>query len=149
MNSQLLSLAIWVPILGAVPVFAAGSERRTLVRWLALAVAVAGFLVTLPLYTRFDATQAGMQFVEQAPWITRFNVQYLLGVDGISMPFILLNSFITVMVVLAGWEVIEEKQAQYMVRIHRPVSKCAAARRHLSGSAVDGDRVGPSGILSQ
>ena len=114
MNSQLLSLAIWIPILGAVPVFAAGSERRTLVRWLALAVAVAGFLVTIPLYTRFDVTQAGMQFVEQAPWITRFNVQYLLGVDGISMPFILLNSFITVMVVLAGWEVIEEKQAQYM-----------------------------------
>jgi NADH-quinone oxidoreductase subunit M len=114
MNSQLLSLAIWVPILGAVLVFAVGSERRTLVRWLALAVAVAGFLVTIPLYTRFDVTQSGMQFVEQVPWITRFNVWYLLGVDGISMPFILLNSLITVFVVLAGWEVIEEKQAQYM-----------------------------------
>ena len=61
-------------------------------------------------YTGFDATRASMQFVEQAPWITRFNVQYLLGVDGISMPFILLNSLITVFVVLAGWEVIEEKQ---------------------------------------
>ena len=71
MNSQLLSLAIWVPILGAVLVFAVGSERRTLVRWLALAVAIAGFLVTIPLYTRFDVTQSGMQFVEQAPWITR------------------------------------------------------------------------------
>src|SRR3989339_1871388 len=114
MNSQLLSLAVWVPILGAVPVFWIGSERRTLVRWLSLAVAVAGFLVTIPLYTGFDATQGGMQFVEQAPWITRFNAQYLLGVDGISMPFILLNSLITVLVVLAGWEVIEEKQAQYM-----------------------------------
>ena len=114
MNSQLLSLAIWVPILGAVPVFWIGSERRTLVRWLSLAVAVAGFLVTLPLYSGFDVTQAGMQFVEQAPWITRFNVQYLLGVDGISMPFILLNSLVTVLVVLAGWEVIEDKQAQYM-----------------------------------
>jgi NADH-quinone oxidoreductase subunit M len=86
------------------------------VRWCAgwLAVAVAGFLVTIPLYTGFDATQSGMQFVEQLPWITRFNVWYLLGVDGISMPFILLNSLITVFVVLAGWEVIEEKQAQYM-----------------------------------
>ena len=114
MSTQLLSLAIWVPILGALPVFALGSERRGLVRWLSLAVAVAGFLVTLPLYTGFDATLASMQFVEQAPWITRFNVQYLLGVDGISMPFILLNSLITVLVVLAGWEVIEEKQAQYM-----------------------------------
>ena len=114
MNTQLLSLAIWLPILGALPVFWIGSERRTLVRWLSLAVAVAGFLVTIPLYTGFDATQAGMQFVEQAPWITRFNVQYLLGVDGISMPFILLNSLVTVLVVLAGWEVIEDKQAQYM-----------------------------------
>jgi len=114
MNSQLLSLAIWVPILGAVPVFWIGSERRTLVRWLSLAVAVAGFLVTIPLYTGFDATLSTMQFVEQSPWITRFNVWYLLGVDGISMPFILLNSLITVLVVLAGWEVIEDKQAQYM-----------------------------------
>ncbi|MCE9569534.1 MAG: NADH-quinone oxidoreductase subunit M, partial [Rhodocyclales bacterium] len=114
MNTQLLSLAIWLPILGAVPVFWIGSERRTLVRWLSLAVAVAGFLVTIPLYTGFDPAQAGMQFVEQAPWITRFNVQYLLGVDGISMPFILLNSLVTVLVVLAGWEVIEDKQAQYM-----------------------------------
>ena len=114
MSTQLLSLAIWVPILGALPVFALGSERRWLVRWLALVVAVAGFLVTLPLYTGFDATVSSMQFVEQAPWITRFNVQYLLGVDGISMPFILLNSLITVLVVLAGWEVIEDKQAQYM-----------------------------------
>ena len=114
MNSQLLSLAIWVPILGAVPVFWIGSERRELVRWLSLAVAVAGFLVTIPLYTGFDTTQSGMQFVEQQPWITRFNAQYLLGVDGISMPFILLNSLITILVVLAGWEVIKDKQAQYM-----------------------------------
>jgi NADH-quinone oxidoreductase subunit M len=114
MNTQLLSLAIWLPILGAIPVFWIGSERRTLVRWLSLAVAVAGFLVTIPLYTGFDPAQAGMQFVEQMPWITRFNVQYMLGVDGISMPFILLNSLVTVLVVLAGWEVIEDKQAQYM-----------------------------------
>ncbi len=114
MNASLLSLVIWVPILGAVPVFWIGSERRSLVRWLSLAVAVAGFLVTIPLYTGFDTSLSGMQFVEKAPWITRFNVEYLLGVDGISMPFILLNSFITVLVVLAGWEVIEEKQAQYM-----------------------------------
>jgi NADH-quinone oxidoreductase subunit M len=114
MNANFLSLAIWVPILGAIPVLLLGSGRRFLVRWLALAVALAGFAVTLPLYTGFDSTQAGMQFVEQLPWVPRFNLQYLLGVDGISMPFILLNSFITIMVVLAGWEVIEKKQAQYM-----------------------------------
>ncbi|HEY6896625.1 MAG TPA: NADH-quinone oxidoreductase subunit M [Rhodocyclaceae bacterium] len=114
MSSHLLSLSVWVPILGALLVFAVGSERREAARWLALVVAVAGFLVTIPLWSGFDAKQAGMQFVEQAPWIAPFRVQYLLGVDGIAMPFILLNSFITIMVVLAGWEVIEDKQGQYM-----------------------------------
>ncbi len=114
MNSYLLSLAIWVPILGALPILALGSERRDAVRWLSLAVAVAGFLVTLPLYTGFDRAYVGMQFVEMAPWIPRFNVQYFLGVDGISVLFLLLNAFVTILVVLAGWEVIEEKIAQYM-----------------------------------
>jgi len=114
MSSNLLSLAIWLPILGAFAVLAVGSERRHAMRWLALAVAVASFLVTLPLYVGFDVKQADMQFVEAAQWIPRFNVFYLLGVDGISMLFILLNSFITVLVVLAGWTVIEEKQSQYM-----------------------------------
>jgi NADH-quinone oxidoreductase subunit M len=114
MSSHLLSLAIWVPIIGALPVLALGSERRDLVRWVALAVAIAGFLVTIPLYLDFDRQRVGMQFVEQAPWITRFNIQYFLGVDGISVLFILLNSFITVLVVIAGWEVIEKKAAQYM-----------------------------------
>ncbi|MBI5862468.1 MAG: NADH-quinone oxidoreductase subunit M [Rhodocyclales bacterium] len=114
MNSYLLSLAIWVPVLGALPVLALGSGRRNMVRWLALAVALAGFAVTLPLYIGFDVHQTGMQYVEQLPWIPRFNLQYMLGVDGISMPFVILNSFITVIVVIAGWDVIEEKQAQYM-----------------------------------
>ncbi len=113
-SSHLLSLAIWVPILGAIPVLALGSERRDAVRWLAAAVAFVGFLVTIPLFTQFDNSQAGMQFVEQARWIPRFNVEYFLGVDGISVLFVVLNAFITVLVVLAGWEVIEEKQAQYM-----------------------------------
>ncbi len=113
MSSYLLSLAIWVPILGAFVVFAAGPQKN-LARWLALLVALAGFAVTLPLYIGFDASQAGMQFVEQRAWIPRFNIEYLLGVDGISMLFILLNSFITIIVIIAGWQVIEEKVAQYM-----------------------------------
>lgn len=114
MSSHLLSLSIWVPIFGALVVFAIGSERRAAARWVALAVAIAGFLVTLPLFLGFDRAEAGMQFVEQANWIAPFRVQYLLGVDGISMLFVLLNAFITILVVLAGWDVIEEKQAQYM-----------------------------------
>jgi NADH-quinone oxidoreductase subunit M len=113
MSSSLLSLAIWIPIVGAFVVFAAG-EQKNLARWAALAVAFAGFAITLPLYLGFDATQAGMQFVEQRPWIPRFNIEYFLGVDGISVLFVLLNSFITILVVIAGWEVIEDKVAQYL-----------------------------------
>ena len=114
MSTPLLSLAIWVPIIGALAVFAVGSERRAAARWLALNVALAGLAVTLPLLTNFDNAFVGFQFVEQLPWIPRFNIQYLLGVDGISVLFLVLNSFITVIVVLAGWQVIEEKTAQYM-----------------------------------
>ncbi len=114
MSSYLLSLAIWVPIIGALLVFAVGSERRSAARWLALNVALAGFAVTIPLIANFDASFLGFQFVEKMPWIPRFNVNYFLGVDGISVLFIALNSFVTILVVLAGWEVIEEKTAQYM-----------------------------------
>jgi NADH-quinone oxidoreductase subunit M len=116
MNFPILSLAIWVPIIGALPLLAFGSERRDLVRWFALAVALAGFIVTLPLYFEFDRGTAAMQFVVEPKklWISYLGVQYFLGVDGISVLFILLNSFITILVVLAGWQVIEEKIAQYM-----------------------------------
>src|SRR5713101_2326531 len=108
---MLLSLAIWVPILAGVLVLALG-ERYA--RWTALVGSILGFLVTLPLYWGFDASSSAMQFVEFGHWIERFNVNYHLGVDGISVLFILLNSFITVLVVIAGWEVIRDKVAQYM-----------------------------------
>jgi NADH-quinone oxidoreductase subunit M len=114
MSSHLLSLAIWVPIVGALLVFAVGSERRNAARWLALNVALAGFVITLPLLVNFDPAYSGFQFIEQMRWIPRFNVNYFLGVDGISVLFIVLNSFITILVVLAGWQVIEQKTAQYM-----------------------------------
>ena len=111
----LLSLAIWVPIIGGLLVLATGSDRNApLARMLAFAVAVAGFVVTLPLYTGFDTTTSAMQFVEVSSWIPRFNINYHLGVDGISVLFLLLNAFITIIVVLAGWKVIENKVAQYM-----------------------------------
>ncbi|HJS38855.1 MAG TPA: NADH-quinone oxidoreductase subunit M [Burkholderiales bacterium] len=87
--------------------------RAPLQRALALAGALLGLLVTLPLYAGFDLAQPGMQFVELAPWIPQFNVHYHLGVDGISVLFVLLNSFITVLVVIAGWSVIESRVGQY------------------------------------
>ncbi len=110
----LLSLAIWVPIFAGFVVLLTGSDRNAaLARAIALVGAIAGLLVTLPLYTGFDTATAAMQFVERHPWITRFNMEYYLGVDGISMLFVILNSFITVIVVLAGWQVISSKVAQY------------------------------------
>ena len=112
--TPLLSLAIWVPILAGLVVLATGSDRNApLARMLALAGAIAGLLVTIPLYTGFDLQTPAMQFVELGSWIPRFNVNYHLGVDGISMLFVLLNSFITVTVILAGWQVIDNRVAQY------------------------------------
>ncbi|MEY4767258.1 MAG: hypothetical protein RI907_3931 [Pseudomonadota bacterium] len=112
--SNLLSLAIWVPIAFGLLLLVAGrQENAGVTRWIALVGSVAGFLVTIPLITSFDASTAAMQFVEQAPWIERFNIHYFLGVDGISMWFVPLTAFITVIVVLAGWEVIEDRPHQY------------------------------------
>ncbi|SMB24736.1 NADH-quinone oxidoreductase subunit M [Sterolibacterium denitrificans] len=113
--SNFLSLAIWVPILGAMVVLLAGSDRNAgLTRGIALIAALAGFLVTIPLYVNFDTAQSAMQFVEHALWVPQYNINYYLGVDGISVLFILLNSFITILVVLAGWRVIQSRVAQYM-----------------------------------
>ncbi|NMQ26457.1 NADH-quinone oxidoreductase subunit M [Candidatus Accumulibacter phosphatis] len=112
--TPLLSLAIWVPILAGFVVLATGADRNApLARMLALLGAIAGLLVTIPLYTGFDLNTPAMQFVELHGWIPRFNVNYHLGVDGISMLFVLLNSFITVTVILAGWQVINSRVAQY------------------------------------
>ena len=110
-----LSLAVWVPIVAGLAVLATGSDRNARqARIIALIGAVLGFVVTIPLVAGFDTGTSAMQFAEKAPWIERFNVNYHLGVDGISVLFILLNSFITVLVVIAGWEVIRDKVAQYM-----------------------------------
>ncbi len=113
--SAILSLSIWVPILAGLVVFATGNDSNArLARALALIGALAAFAVTLPLLSGFDNAQAGFQFVEKTPWIERFNIHYHLGVDGISMLFVPLTAFITVLVVLAAWEVIEKRVAQYM-----------------------------------
>jgi NADH-quinone oxidoreductase subunit M len=114
MPSHWLSLAVWVPIVAGVIVLAVGDRNLREARWVALLGAVAGFLVTIPLVTGFQTGTSAMQFVELNPWIPRFNINYHLGVDGISVLFIVLNSFITVLVVIAGWEVIRSKVAQYM-----------------------------------
>jgi len=111
----LLSLAIWCPIVFGVLVLALGSRRDpALVRMISLIGAVLSFLVTLPLIQNFDNAAHGMQFVEKMSWVARFNINYYLGIDGLSLWFIPLTAFITVIVVIAAWEVIENKLAQYM-----------------------------------
>src|SRR5688572_5333398 len=111
---MLLSLAIWIPVAAGVVVLAMGGDRHANTqRWIAFVGAVLGFLVTIPLYTAFDLQSAGFQFQEKAAWVERFNIWYHLGVDGISLLFVLLNSFITILVVVAGWSAIENRVAQY------------------------------------
>ncbi|WP_047393215.1 NADH-quinone oxidoreductase subunit M [Chitinibacter sp. ZOR0017] len=115
MTGNLLSLAIWLPVVAGLVVLATGGDKNAPVaRWLALIGALASFLVTIPLYTGFDSYHGGMQFEELKPWIEALNINYHLGVDGLSMFFVILNSFTTLMVVLAGWQVIEKRVAQYM-----------------------------------
>ncbi|HUP95699.1 MAG TPA: NADH-quinone oxidoreductase subunit M [Burkholderiales bacterium] len=114
-GTSFLSLAIWVPIVAGFAVLTTGSDRHaTVARVVALVGALLGFVVTLPLYAGFDPRLSGFQFVQLKPWIEAFNVHYHLGIDGISLLLILLNSFTTVLVVIAGWQVIQERVAQYM-----------------------------------
>ncbi len=115
-NLPLLSLLIWIPILGGLLVLAAGGNAAR-ARMLALLVAALTFVLSIPLYTGFDNSSYLMQFTERAAWIPTFNINYHLGVDGISMPLILLTTFTNVLVVLAGWRVIQFKMAQYMAAL--------------------------------
>ena len=111
----ILSLAIWTPIVLGILIFALGrDEQAGLVRWAALFSALLGFFLCVPLYTDFDSSSASMQFVENMPWVLRFNMAYHLGVDGISLWLVLLTSFITLVVVISAWEVITERVHQYM-----------------------------------
>jgi NADH-quinone oxidoreductase subunit M len=114
-TSSLLSLAIWCPIAFGIFVLAFGRDQNPgLVRSVSLIGAIVSFIVTIPLVLRFDNAAHGMQFVEKSAWIERFNAFYALGVDGISLWLVPLTAFITVIVVIAAWEVIEKQVAQYM-----------------------------------
>ena len=111
----LLSLAIWLPIAFGIFVIAFGrDDNPNVVRTISLVGALASFLVTLPLVSQFNNAAHGMQFVEKFKWIDIFNINYSLGVDGLSMWFVVLTAFITILVVISAWEVIEKRVAQYM-----------------------------------
>jgi NADH-quinone oxidoreductase subunit M len=115
LTNHILSLSIWVPILAGVLVLLLGNDNKAcLTRWLALLGSIAGFLVTLPLYFQFDVVETAFQFQEGFSWIPAFNINYHLGVDGFSVPLVLLTSFTTLICVIASWEVITKSIAQYM-----------------------------------
>ncbi|HEX8606490.1 MAG TPA: NADH-quinone oxidoreductase subunit M [Pseudoduganella sp.] len=110
-----LSLSIWLPILFGAIILAVGRDSRAgLVRVMALVGSIVSLLPTIPLFMQFDNAAHGVQFVESAPWIERFNIFYTLGIDGLSLWFVPLTAFITVIVVISAWEVIERRVAQYM-----------------------------------
>ena len=112
-DSGLLSLLVWLPIVGGLVVLALGESRVALGRWVALVTSLVALALSVPLYQRFDTSTASFQFVEQLPWIPAFNATYHLGVDGISLPLILLTTFITVPILIAAWTVIEQRASQY------------------------------------
>jgi NADH-quinone oxidoreductase subunit M len=114
MFTHLLSLLIWLPIVGAVPVLLAGSGRPGMARWLALLVAVLTFVASLCLLPAYDATDSAMQLAESHVWIASLGVHYGLAVDGISIALILLTSFVGILVIVGAWEVIQDKPHQYM-----------------------------------
>jgi len=109
----LLSLLTWLPIAGGLAVLVIGDKGIRVGRWVALATALLAFGLSIPLYTGFDVSTFAFQFVENLPWIPAFHASYALGVDGISLPLILLTTFITIPVIVAAWTVIESRPAQY------------------------------------
>lgn len=114
-NIPYLSLAIWLPIAFGALIMTLGNDRNApVVRAMSLVAALISFAVTLPLYFGFDASTAAYQFTETAPWLEAFGASYRLGVDGLSVWFVILTALITIFVVIAAWEVIEERVAQYM-----------------------------------
>ena len=110
---DILSLLIWLPIGGGLALLVLGDANARLARWLALLVALATFVLCLPLWQGFDTATASFQYVERLSWINQLHADYYLGVDGISLPLIMLTAFMTVPVIIAGWSVVEKRPAQY------------------------------------
>jgi NADH-quinone oxidoreductase subunit M len=111
-GGHLLSVLIWLPVIGGVVVLGL-NDRPALAKWLSLAVSGLALLLSVPLWSQFATGTAAMQFVERAPWISTIHAEYYIGVDGISMPLILLTTFTTVLIVIAGWTNVAKRVAQY------------------------------------
>src|SRR5262245_23659317 len=113
MHFGLLSVLVWLPIAAGVLVLIMGDKRIAAARWVALIASIATLILSLPLLQKFDGSTAAFQFIEKVPWIPAFNAYYALGVDGISLPLVVLTAFVTIPVIVAAWTVIEARPAQY------------------------------------
>ncbi len=113
MNDHLLSILIWLPIVGGFAVLGLGNERAAAARWMSLAISLVTLVFSIPLFAWFNTRTAEMQFVEHTPWIPSIHADYNIGVDGISMPLILLTTFTTVLIVIAGWQSVTKRVSQY------------------------------------
>src|SRR3989304_5237061 len=109
----LLSIMIWLPILGAVPVALCGEKRANQAYVLALIIAIITFALCAPLYYYFDTSTAAMQFTENFSWVAALKINYSLGIDGISLPLIVLGAFTTLLIVLAAKTMVHTKMSQY------------------------------------
>src|SRR5690348_10743539 len=113
MQANLLSFLIWLPIAAGVAVLLLGESRLAAARWLALLASIATLIISLPLLADFNTQTAAYQFVQKTPWIPRFHAFYALGVDGISLPLVVLTAVMTVPVIIAAWTVVKARAAQY------------------------------------
>jgi NADH-quinone oxidoreductase subunit M len=113
LSTHLLSWLIWLPIAGGLVVLALG-HNAALARWVSLAVSALALLLSVPLWSWFKTGTAEMQFVERSPWVSTIHAEFYIGVDGISMPLILLTTFTTVLIVIASWQNVEKRVSQYM-----------------------------------
>ncbi len=113
MNDHLLAILIWLPIVGGFVVLGLGNRRDQAAKWLSLLVSLAALALSVPLYAAFNTGTADMQFVERTAWIPAIHADFHIGVDGISMPLILLTTFTTVLIVIAGWQNVAKRVSQY------------------------------------
>src|SRR3989338_10571191 len=111
----ILSILIWLPILGSVFILLCSNKKRIgLARGIAAAIAIISLLLCIPLWLDFNTQTAAMQFTEHLAWIQAYQINYDLGVDGISMPLLVLTCFTTLLVILTSWTMVYEKVAQYL-----------------------------------
>ena len=114
MNFPILTVVTFLPLFGAIWLLFVNGEKKEKIKRIALVVAIGDFILSLPLFFRFNSSTHEFQFVEKIPWIKEFGISYYVGIDGISVFLFLLTSFLTVISILASWD-IKDRIKEYMI----------------------------------